>query len=181
LRTSGAYADASRLKDPIDEQHRGRKLTCLLFCAAYTATCVCALVPWFPVLFLGRCLGGLSTSILFSVFEAWLVSSSHALNLPSEELSAIFGTATLANGLVAAASGVFSNGLVHLTGHYGAPFAASALSLIAAASVISKTWGENFGGQGNPALSSVRPIGSLQRAWNVFVSGAQQIAHWNVC
>lgn len=98
----------------LNEQHKiihpfllsGRRLLCLLFCLTYTATCTLLLVPSFPLLLLGRILGGISTSILFSAFESWVVSSSATMGLGSDELSKIMGRATLVNGFVAAAAGV---------------------------------------------------------------------------
>ena len=84
----------------------GRRRLCLMFCVTYSLTCGLLLVPSLPVLLLGRVLGGISTSILFSAFESWLVSASSTAALHSEDLSAIMGRATLVNGFVAAAAGV---------------------------------------------------------------------------
>ena len=86
--------------------HSGRKRICLLFCVLYAATCGLLLFPFFPVLLLARVFGGISTSILFSAFESWLVSSSSSAALHSEDLSTIMGRATLVNGFVATAAGV---------------------------------------------------------------------------
>lgn len=69
-------------------------------------TCGLLLFPFFPVLLLGRVFGGISTSILFSGFESWLISSSSNAALNSEDLSAIMGRATLVNGFVATTAGV---------------------------------------------------------------------------
>ena len=84
----------------------GRRRLCLTFCVTYSLTCGLLLVPSLPVLLLARVLGGISTSILFSAFESWLVSASSIAALRSEDLSAIMGRATLLNGFVAAAAGV---------------------------------------------------------------------------
>ena len=86
--------------------YSGRRRLCLMFCVTYSLTCGLLLVPSLPVLLLGRVLGGISTSILFSAFESWLVSASSTAALHSEDLSAIMGRATLVNGFVAAAAGV---------------------------------------------------------------------------
>jgi hypothetical protein len=37
-------------------------------------------IPSMPVLLLGRLLGGLSTSLLFTAFESWMVSSFAAVD-----------------------------------------------------------------------------------------------------
>ncbi|RKO87670.1 hypothetical protein BDK51DRAFT_17045 [Blyttiomyces helicus] len=52
----------------------GRKRVCILFCIIYSASCLTKLSHQLPMLLFGRLLGGISTSLLFSVFEAWMVS-----------------------------------------------------------------------------------------------------------
>lgn len=137
---------------------------CLAFCGLYATSCFIVLIRSLPILLLGRILGGISTvscfsivllslltisaqSILFSCFEAWLISSAHALNLPDAELSSILSRCTFVNGAVAAFSGIFSNVLVDRTGTVKSPFVASALCLGCAAVAINATWGENYGGE----------------------------------
>ncbi|KAJ7635045.1 hypothetical protein FB45DRAFT_830610 [Roridomyces roridus] len=126
------------------DQH-GRKRLCLVFCATYIGACLCIMVPLLPVLLVGRVLGGISTSILFSAFESWLISASNAHGLPQSDLSTIMGRATLLNGLVAAGAGVFSNQLVGFTGSFASPFIASGVLLVLAGVVIRATWVENYG------------------------------------
>ncbi|KJR82512.1 Major Facilitator Superfamily protein [Sporothrix schenckii 1099-18] len=56
------------------DQH-GRKRACLVFCGTYAASCaLTVLSASLPVLLMGRVLGGVSTSLLFSVFESWMVT-----------------------------------------------------------------------------------------------------------
>ncbi|KAG2352121.1 hypothetical protein BDR07DRAFT_920478, partial [Suillus spraguei] len=129
------------------DQH-GRKKLCLAFCLTYIFTCCCITIPYLPILLLGRVCGGISTSILYSAFESWLVSSAGALALPSTDLSTIFGRATLVNGFVATGAGVASNQLVTLTNSFTSPFVASGILLLLAHLVIRSSWGENFGGAG---------------------------------
>ncbi|KAF9261681.1 DUF791-domain-containing protein [Marasmius fiardii PR-910] len=123
----------------------GRRRICLAFCVTYTITCCCILVPSLPVLLLGRVFGGISTSILFSAFESWVVSASSSLALPQSDLSLILGRATLINGFVAAGAGVLSNQLVGFTDSFSSPFVASGALLIVAYAVIRGTWTENYG------------------------------------
>jgi len=51
----------------------GRKRLALTFCVVYSLSCLTKLSPDFWVLMFGRILAGIATSLLFSVFEAWLV------------------------------------------------------------------------------------------------------------
>ncbi|KZP16952.1 DUF791-domain-containing protein [Athelia psychrophila] len=150
------------------DQH-GRKRLCLIFCVTYALTCACIQIPILPVLFLGRVLGGISTSILYSAFESWVVSSANALALPSSDLSTILGRATLMNGFVATAAGIASNKLVEKTGSFASPFMASGVLLALAYVVIRGKWGENYGGGGGASAGSGDPfqLKRLGKAWRI--------------
>lgn len=52
----------------------GRKRAALLYVLTYTIGCFTKHVPNFWVLFFGRILCGIATSLLYSVFESWVVS-----------------------------------------------------------------------------------------------------------
>ncbi|KAH9836076.1 uncharacterized protein C8Q71DRAFT_760424 [Rhodofomes roseus] len=132
----------------------GRRKLCLAFCITYTLTCVLIQLPYFPILILGRFLGGFSTSILFSVFESWLISASNSLALPAADLSTIMGRASLVNGFVAATAGVASNQLVSSTGSFASPFVASGVLLVLAWVVIRGSWTENYGSGGGTSASA---------------------------
>ncbi|OHW90691.1 major facilitator superfamily transporter [Colletotrichum incanum] len=96
----------------------GRRASCLFFCAAYALSCVLTTIPSVPLLFLGRVLGGLGTSLLFSVFESWMVTDFHARRLSDQglDLSRTFGMMSTVNSVVAIVSGVVSEWLVSMTG-----------------------------------------------------------------
>lgn len=123
----------------------GRKRLCLVFCITYTLACTLILIPWLPILLLGRVLGGISTSILFSAFETWVVSASNSQGLPQSELSTILGRATLLNALVATAAGIASNKLVGTFHTFTSPFIASGALLCLGWVVINSMWIENYG------------------------------------
>ncbi|KAJ7809207.1 hypothetical protein B0H14DRAFT_2867562 [Mycena olivaceomarginata] len=149
------------------DQH-GRKRLCLVFCATYTCACLCILVPFLPVLLVGRVLGGISTSILFSAFESWLMSASTSHALPQSDLSTIMGRATLVNGLVATGAGVFSNQLVGFTGSFASPFIASGALLILAWAVIRGSWIENYGStNSDPGASDPLQLARLRTALRI--------------
>ncbi|KIK00469.1 hypothetical protein K443DRAFT_7666 [Laccaria amethystina LaAM-08-1] len=92
----------------VDEH--GLRLLCMVFCITYSLSCVRITLPFLPIPLLGRPLGGVSTSILFSAFESWLISS--------------------ASGIVPTTAGVASNQLVESTKNYAVPFIASGALLI---------------------------------------------------
>lgn len=147
--------------------YSGRRKLCLVFCMTYTLACICITIPSLPTLLFGRILGGISTSILFSAFESWLISASSSAGLPPADLSTIMGRATLINGLVATGAGVISNKLVESTNNFIAPFIASATLLVLAWFVIGSTWSENYGTGGGIADHDILQISRLGKAWNI--------------
>lgn len=120
----------------------GRKASCLFFCAAYALSCILTTIPSVPLLFVGRVLGGLGTSLLFSVFESWMVTDFHARRLGEKgmDLSRTFGLMSTVNSIVAIVSGVVSEWLVSVTGTRKSPFLASVGLLVVAAGVIASQW-----------------------------------------
>lgn len=141
--------------------YSGRKRLCRAFCITYAGSCLLIQQPNLPILFAGRILGGLSTAILFSIFESWLVASFQGLpatlalagNAPnvkaavSRTLSLTMGRAALVNGIVAAAAGVVANWVVAQTDGFRAPFILSGILLLIAWVIIGNIWDENYGGQ----------------------------------
>ncbi|KAK3995907.1 major facilitator superfamily transporter [Cladorrhinum sp. PSN332] len=142
----------------------GRKNACLLFCAVYATSCILTTIPGgsIPLLFLGRVLGGIGTSLLFSVFESWMVTdvkNSKSKSEADSDLAKIFGVMSTLNSLVAIASGVISEWLVTYTGTKKSPFWLGVVLLLLAAGIISTTWKENYapsspGSSSNPSSSS---------------------------
>lgn len=170
----GSTVRKSILSSPSDAHPllSGRRKLCLVFCVTYTFACLCINVPYLPVLFFGRLTAGVSTSILYSAFESWLVSSANSLAIPSSDLSAIFGRATLVNGLVATSAGVVSNQLVSSTSSFASPFVASAALLILAYFVIRSKWTENYGSR-STAVGNADPLRlrRLSQAWKIVRNG----------
>jgi MFS transporter, MFS domain-containing protein family, molybdate-anion transporter len=58
---------------------------------------------------LGRLLGGVATSLLFSVFEAWLIRSHSDANLGKNFLSQSFSAAAYGNSVIAILAGLIAN------------------------------------------------------------------------
>ncbi|KAF8609474.1 DUF791-domain-containing protein [Ceratobasidium sp. AG-I] len=145
----------------------GRKRVCMAFCVSYVATCFCTFVNWLPINLLGRVFGGISTSILFSCFDSWLVSAAQTAGVSSPDLSGIFGSATMINGFVAAAVGVFSNGLVARTHTFTSPFVVSAMCLAVAWVLIGAMWTENYGTRSESATDDLFQIKRLREAWGI--------------
>ncbi|CAG8631893.1 7871_t:CDS:2, partial [Cetraspora pellucida] len=118
-----------------------------------------------------RILGGISTSLLFSVFEAWMVNEHFSRGFSSLSLSDTFSKATFGNGLVAIFSGLLANWLVE---HHGvsSPFLAAIGFFATAAMVIILTWKENYGN----TSENVNTFQSLFQALNVIIKDSHVLA-----
>ncbi|KAH7513672.1 uncharacterized protein LOC107430089 [Ziziphus jujuba] len=126
---------------------QGRKRACVTYCITYILSCITKHSPQYKVLMLGRVLGGIATSLLFSAFESWLVAEHNKRGFDQQWLSITFSKAIfLGNGLIAIVSGLFGNLLVDTLG-FGpvAPFDAAACFLAIGMAIILGSWGENYG------------------------------------
>jgi len=117
----------------------------------------------FAILLLGRLLGGMATSILYSGFESWLIYQHHQKGFSEDWLAITFSRAIFGNGLVAILSGLLAN-LVKDHFGYVAPFDTAIIFLVLGGLVMMFTWEENYGDQ------TVSNLSTFQNAWNHIVS-----------
>jgi len=145
----------------------GRRQFTIIFCVAYALSCVTKHFHNFGILMLGRILGGICTSLLFSVFDSWLIRSHADMGL-SDFLSSTFSTASYANSVVAIVAGLLSErvasfGKIHAffptkdhddstsshnlfyVGGYLLPFDVAILSLLLCGTFAITLWHENYG------------------------------------
>ncbi|CAM6128811.1 unnamed protein product [Calypogeia fissa] len=125
----------------------GRKRASITYCITYILSCLTKHSPNYRVLMLGRILGGIATSLLFSAFESWLVAEHFKRGFEAQWLSLTFSKAVfLGNGLIAILAGLFANTLAGTLG-FGpvSPFDAAAVILAVGMGIIIFTWPENYG------------------------------------
>lgn len=120
----------------------GRKKACLVYCATYTTCCLSMLSDNLYVLLLGKVLGGLSTTLLYSSFDAWMITEYHHRKLEAKGLSlaTLYGWLTSLNSVVAITTGILGELLVSSTGTKVSPFLLASLVFLLAAGWISTTW-----------------------------------------
>lgn len=139
----------------------GRRKFTILFALVYIASCLTKHFKDFHILMLGRLLGGISTSLLFSVFDSWLIRS-HADEGVTAFLSKSFASAQYGNSVVAILAGLAANKAASSTkmtpffadagqdpvvymGGYLNPFDMALIVLVIAAVLTTVTWEENYG------------------------------------
>eukprot|EP01035_Chromulina_nebulosa_P020887 gene20887-27075_t len=121
----------------------GRKLGCIIFCILEIVINVLEHIPSMPILIFGRILGGLSTSLLFSAFESWMVSEHHKRGFPEHLLSSTFSISSSANGLIAIIAGVLAQFASDKAGDIGPFQLAIGLTFITILFIL--PWRENYG------------------------------------
>ncbi|MCO5557381.1 hypothetical protein L7F22_010944 [Adiantum nelumboides] len=125
----------------------GRKRAGITYCLTYILSCLTKHSPQYKVLMLGRILGGIATSLLFSAFESWLVAEHFKRGFESQWLSLTFSKAVfLGNGLIAILAGLLANFLADtLALGPVSPFDAASCVLALGMAIIMYTWAENYG------------------------------------
>jgi len=122
----------------------GRKTMCIAFGIIYIGSCITKLFPDYWILMVGRLLGGIATSLLFSSFESWMVDEHKKRGFASSLLAGTFHLATLGNGVVAIASGLVASFVATKYG-YVAPFLVAIVCLVISSIIILTSWSENYG------------------------------------
>jgi MFS family permease len=146
----------------------GRKKLCMVFGVLYSISCLTKHVKSFEVLLIGRLLGGISTSILFSSFESWMVHEHHEAKYPDEWLGLTFSLCTTGNGIVAIGSGVVASVVREAFGPV-APFDVSLVFLVVGSVIVAFTWRENTGD------ASIDFTAGLGNAWTKLMQDAKII------
>lgn len=138
----------------------GRKRCALLYCVLYAASCMTKHFNVYEVLMVGRMFGGISTSLLFSTFECWMVAE-HGKRPDFGEplLRYMFGLMFFSMYAVAIVAGICAQWATQLhaqtpldafgghfyIGGFTAPFDLAMVMLLLAAVPISLFWEENMG------------------------------------
>ena len=120
----------------------GRKNACLAYCAITSLSCLSVLSNNISVLFAGRALGGLGTTLMYTVFEAWMVTeyNQRGLERTRLKLSSIFGRMITLSSVVAVLAGLVGQVFVSWTKTNCAPFVASICCLAPASFIIASKW-----------------------------------------
>jgi MFS family permease len=92
----------------------GRRNTALAFCAIHALSCLSVLSSHILILFVGRLLAGVALTLLWTVFESWMVTEFNIRRLAQTgvSLGTVFGTMTTTNCLTAILGGVVGHCLV---------------------------------------------------------------------
>eukprot|EP00543_Licmophora_paradoxa_P009086 CAMPEP_0202446140 /NCGR_PEP_ID=MMETSP1360-20130828/4747_1 /ASSEMBLY_ACC=CAM_ASM_000848 /TAXON_ID=515479 /ORGANISM="Licmophora paradoxa, Strain CCMP2313" /LENGTH=473 /DNA_ID=CAMNT_0049062577 /DNA_START=41 /DNA_END=1462 /DNA_ORIENTATION=+ len=155
----------------------GRRFFVIIFAFTYAASCVTKHFKDFNVLMLGRLLGGIATSLLFSVFEAWLIRSHSDAKLGKEFLGQSFSSAFYGNSIIAILAGLVANKAANAStmvpiygetihiGGYLAPFDIALVALLLCGIFCRGLWDENYGEEKGDDGRSSNWYGGLRNAF----------------
>jgi len=154
----------------------GRKMGCVVYLVIEIVVNLLEHVNSMPLLLLGRLMGGVSTSLLFSAFEAWMVTEHRKRGFPEEWLADTFGSASFINGISAIIAGFAAQLVADRLGEIGPFQAAIALTVLALVFVV--FWPENYGGSNEEKDSKgkkkeeVSAIKAIMSDRKIFLTGA---------
>ena len=135
-------------------------------------------VKQYFVLMIGRILGGIATSLLFSVFDAWLIRCHYDSGI-EHMIGQTFAWSSYSNSVIAIVAGLVANTAVshgsHLTeigsgvyrGGYLIPFDVSFCALVACGVAAYVFWDENYG-ERDTNVPSVH-FGGLKEAYHTAI------------
>lgn len=114
----------------------GRRRACLAQCLIHSCACLTIVLggDCLPILFLGRVLAGTALTLLWTVFESWMVTEWNARGLDRSGaeggLSEMFGVMTTTNCMAAIVGGLFGHCMVSAMGSKMWPFWAGIVSYL---------------------------------------------------
>ena len=124
----------------------GRKAGTLAFSLLYSLGAISTRSNVLGILLLGRVVGGIGTSLLFSAPEAWLVGEAGRMGIGSS-LGETFGLAYAGDSIVAILAGQMAGAAASSRGPTG-PFELSVVFLVLGGLLASFLWKENVAGGG---------------------------------
>ncbi|KAI1133134.1 hypothetical protein F5Y10DRAFT_260435 [Nemania abortiva] len=125
----------------------GRRRACLVFCGIHSLAAVSVCFDELPILILGRVLGGIALTLLWTAFESWLVAeyNERGFAQSSLSLSSMFGNMATSKCITAIFTGVLGHYVVQALGSKIHPFILSVVLDLSAVVLMTRTWNENWG------------------------------------
>lgn len=124
----------------------GRKKACILYCLGEVVINILEHSTDMTTLLVGRVIGGLTTALLFTSFESWMVTAHRGSGFQEEWLKETFAVCSIGNGIVAVFSGLISQVMADWLGDIG-PFKLAVVLSGGIGIAIAFMWEENYGQQ----------------------------------
>jgi len=138
-----AGAVASPFTGPLVDKF-GRRNSALAYCALEMFINALEQYKCMAGLLVSRMVGGITTNLLCTVFESWVVTEHRRRGYPEEKLEYILRDSVIISNVLAIASGIFAEFLADIFGLTG-PFKGAVCSTFLALVLVWAIWGENYG------------------------------------
>lgn len=155
----------------------GHKRNCIAYGILYACSCLMCNSASFVILSLGRLLGGVAYSILYTSFESWLIAEADASGAPRSMLSRLFALATFCNASSAVIAGIVGHVAVEILtqdarNRFVSAFNVAAAVLALASGLIASRWTERYGDQSVSAVASLaKSCESIRGRYVLFALG----------
>ena len=136
----------------------GRRATIVVFCLLYALSCLATAIPNYGVLLVGRCLSGLSNTMIFSALESWYVHEhTQRFDFPTEWIQVTFSHVAFGSSIAAIVAGIIADIFARwLSLGPVSPFIVACPVLLAAVAPIAILWEENSGEKQSVTLKDFR-------------------------
>jgi len=153
----------------------GRRFGCIIYLILEIIINILEHFNSFPLLLASRIMGGVSTSLLFTAFESWMVSEHRKQGFPEGWLADTFSWASFGNGLIAIFAGLMAQLFADRLGEIG-PFQA-AIAFTALALVFVIFWRENYGGEDEDKKDGKEGNGKKEEtpAWKLILNDRKML------
>lgn len=138
---TGAFA--SPITGPLVDK-LGRKRSAILYCVLEIGINMLEQYQWLPGLVVSRMIGGITTNLLSTVFDAWLDTEYRRRGLAKEGYEIIMRDSVIVSNLAAIGSGYLAHMLAERYGPVG-PFEGAVTFTTVALVVVMFVWTENYG------------------------------------
>jgi len=122
----------------------GRKWSAIVYCILEISINQLEQYPFLAGLIISRMVGGITTNLLSTVFEAWLDTEYRQRGLPEDQYEIIMRDSVIISNLAAIASGYLAHVLADSYGPVG-PFKGAVTCTTLALIVVATFWTENYG------------------------------------
>lgn len=147
----------------------GRRNSAVAYCALEIAINLLEQYDNLMGLIFSRVVGGITTNLLFTVFESWLVTEHRKRGFAEEKLETILRDSVVASNLSAIASGCIAHYCALLYGPTG-PFSGAVSCTFIALILVATRWEENYGSD-VPEMKSIRSY--MSEAFNTIISDSK--------
>lgn len=143
----------------------GRKRAAMLYCLIEIIINYMEQFPIFTGLIISRVLGGITTNLLFTVFESWLVTEHRRRGYDEKTLEHVLRDSSIVSNSAAIVSGYVAHTLASFFGPVG-PFRGAVAFTCFAFALVGSMWSENYG---STSLSTMTFIQHMDGAFKTII------------